>query len=169
MEINIEITRSDFANFYKFIYFKKGIKMRIKLVIIIALVYPIILMIIKDVSFEFDVYIELALIMALFFALLLAFGMLINMKLMKKAPDKNGSILGKKKFTITEEGLVEETESIVNLLKWRGIKEVKTNKNYIFILVDSYSAHIIPKRFFRDLDEEMLFLKTIEEKVLEAK
>jgi hypothetical protein len=96
MEITIELTRADYANFNKYYFLKKGLKKRIYIVIIVAFVMPLIINI--GHPFEIVTYLLLVVFAGCVFGLIYLGGMTIAMKLTGKLPAENGSILGKKRF-----------------------------------------------------------------------
>ncbi|MCK4920280.1 MAG: hypothetical protein KAS71_04490 [Bacteroidales bacterium] len=51
--------------------------------------------------------------------------MIIALKRTRNLPSGDGSILGNKTFIVSEDGLLEESES--NLQQWKGIKFAETN------------------------------------------
>ncbi len=59
-----------------------------------------------------------------------------------------GKGLGYHKFTLKDEGLLEETSGNTTLTKWAGIIRVLRMKNYIAIQNSPGTAHLIPKRAF---------------------
>ena len=166
MEINIDLTRDDYADFNKYWFLKKGLKKRIYLVIIVAFGLPLVIN--SGRPFEIMTYLSTVVIAGLVFGLIYLGGLTLAMKRTKKLPSDNGSILGKKKFIITDEGLIEESESNKNLQKWKGIKSVESNDNSVFIFVDNIAAYIIPKRFFKDVTEQHSFIKTIDDRIKNA-
>ena len=166
MEINIDLTRDDYADFNKYWFLKKELKKRIYLLIIVAFFLPLVIN--GGRPFDLMTYLITVIIAGLVFGLIYFGGMTLAMKRIKKLPSDNGSILGIKKFMITDEGLIEESESNKNLQKWKSIKSVETNKNSVFIFVDKIAAYIIPKRFFKDETEQQNFIKTIEERMKNA-
>lgn len=166
MEINIDLTRDDYADFNKYFYLKKGLKKRIYIVIIVAFGLPLVIN--GGRPFDFMTYIINVIIVGLVFGFIYIGGMTLAMKRTKEMPSENGSILGKKMFIVTDEGLIEESASNKNLQKWKGIKSIEANDNSVFIFVDNIAAYIIPKRFFRDEVEQNNFIKTINEKIKNA-
>lgn len=163
MEINIDLTRDDYADYNKYYLFKKRLKRQIYLVIIVAFVIP--LLIKTGRPFDLLNYLITVIFSGIIFGVLYFGAMSLTMIWIKKLPSDKGSILGNKKFTITDEGLLEETETNKNLQKWKGIKSIETNDNSVFIFVDNIAAYIIPKRFFKDETEQENFIKTMEEKI----
>jgi hypothetical protein len=166
MEINIDLTRDDYADFNKYYFLKKGLKKRIYLVFVVAFILPFIIN--SGRPFDFLTYLTNVIIAGLVFGLIYIGGMTLALKRTRKLPSDNGSILGMKKFIITDEGLIEESESNKNLQKWKSIKSIETNDNSVFIFVDNVAAYVIPKRFFKDEAEQQNFIKTIEDKMKNA-
>jgi hypothetical protein len=163
MEITIDLTREDYADFNKYWFLKKGLKKRIYVVIIFAFGLPFFAN--SEQPFELITYLLSVLIYGIMFGLLYLGGLYSMMNRTKKLPSDTGSILGKKKFTITDEGLIEESENNVNIQKWNGIKSIEMNKRSIFIFVDSIAAYMIPKRFFNSVNDQEHFVKLIKEKI----
>lgn len=166
MEISIDLTRDDYADFNKYCFLKKGLKKRVYIVIIVAFGLPLVIN--RGRPFDLMTYLTSVIIAGILFGLIYLGGMTFSMRWTKKLLSDNGSILGKKKFMITNEGLIEASESNKNLQKWKSIKSVETNNNSVFIFVDNIAAYIIPKRFFKDETEQQNFIKSIEGKMKNA-
>ena len=166
MEINVNITRGDYADFNKYYYLKNWLKKIIGLSVIIVIVVPLIANIGQD--FYFLSYIEFVAVYVPMFVIINLVVMQLTMLLIKRLPTENGSILGKKKFLITDDGLIEEAENNTNLQKWKGIKTVELSNKSVFIFVDNMVAYIIPKRFFKNKTEMLNFIAIIEEKAQNA-
>lgn len=64
------------------------------------------------------------------------------------AANRQSGVLGTHNYTITGEGLFECTEANEALVKWSGICSVKITKNHIFVGINSYLFHVLPKRSF---------------------
>lgn len=163
MEINIDLTRNDYADFNKYYFLKKRLRKSIYLVIVFVFGLPFFAK--SEQPFEIITYLISVVIYGFIFGIIYFGGMFLMMNRTKKMPSDNGSILGKKKFTITDEGLIEESESNKNLQKWKGIKSIETNETSVFIFVDNIAAYIIPKRFFKSVDEQQIFIKIIDDKI----
>ena len=65
--------------------------------------------------------------------------------------NSKSGVLGKHEYVITDEGLSERTKSNESLIKWSGIDEVKINKSYIFVRINQYLFHMVPRRSFSSL------------------
>ena len=159
MEINVEVSRKDYSNFNKYYFFHKGIKTRLIIYFITILVLPIIINIGSD--FNFIVFLISMFITAVIFGVLY-FGLgYLSMSFSGKLPSANGSILGKRKFTITNEGLIEESDSNTNIQKWNSIKSIEQNNELIIVFIDKIAAYVIPKRFFTDNEQMNLFIENM--------
>jgi len=163
MEITIDLTREDYADFNKYWFLKKGLKKRIYVVIIFAFGLPFFAN--SEQPFEMMFYLLSVLFYGMMFGILYLGGLYLMIYRTKKLPSDNGSILGKKKYTITDEGLIEESENNVNIQKWNGIKSIEMNNTSIFIFVDNIAAYMIPKRFFNSVNDQENFVKLIKEKI----
>jgi len=162
MEITIDLTRDDYADFNEY-YARKG-ENKLFLFAILAIIATT-LFLNRGESFDLTKFIA-TFLFASILVVLIYFGILgLIKKTAKKMPLKNGYFLGKKKICITEEGLYSESEGANTLQKWNGIKSIEENENSIFLFVDSIAAYVIPKRFFKSEEEKQIFIKKIEEKV----
>jgi len=61
--------------------------------------------------------------------------------------EKNG-VLGKHTYLVTPEGLHESTSSNEGLQKWAGVQAVEKSPSFIFIRINGYLFHLIPRRAF---------------------
>jgi len=166
MEIQVDLTRADYADFNKYFFFKRKFKRILFNIIIIP--FLITLYVTRnDLNnlFEFCIW---YVITVLFFGIIYLGIIMLTLKRTGKLPSDKGSILGKRKYTITDEGLLEESEINNNLRKWSGIKTVDVNRNSVFIVVDTIAAYVIPKRSFKDDNEMNSFVQRVTEKIKNA-
>ena len=162
MEIQVEITRRDYSNFALFYYYKKGIKKRLIIVLIAAFIIPLVMNIGKPFDLSFFL-LQVCIAGIVFGTIYLGLGYIAVLQT-GKLPSEKGSVLGKKTFTITDEGLLEESDSNTNLQKWKSILSVESNKKAIFIFVDKIAAYVIPKRHFENDTEAEKFLSLLKHK-----
>lgn len=66
------------------------------------------------------------------------------------------------KITLQEDGISEELEGMYKKIQWSFINDVDVTKNNIFINLISGQILNIPKRAFKNEDEEKSFLKYID-------
>ncbi len=163
MEINVEITSKDFTSFNKYYYLKKGLKHRLIIYLITVIGLPIIVN--YGEPFDLITFIITMLFTAIIFGLLF-FGLgYLSLNLVGKLPSKNGAILGKRKFTISEAGLIEESDSNTNIQKWNSVKSIEQNNEFIFVFIDKIAAYIIPKRYFSNEEHVNLFVENMKLKI----
>lgn len=75
-------------------------------------------------------------------------------------PNLNSGTLGEHTIEINEAGLIEKTNVNDGFCSWAGVKDVLSNKYYIFIFIDTLMAHIIPKRAFSSEEEAENFYQS---------
>lgn len=80
-------------------------------------------------------------------------------KMLKEGSNKN--LFSERKIKILETGILETTSIGETNLKWDQIDKIEETDDYIYIYISSISAHIIPKRIFKNENEKQIFLKEI--------
>lgn len=70
------------------------------------------------------------------------------------------------KLNFNEKGILFETEHINSTIAWNHYSQVKENKNFFYLIYGKYMFTIIPKRTFMNREDEVLFRKLIEEKLM---
>jgi hypothetical protein len=163
MELKVDITRTDYLEFNKYVFFRS----RIKRSYIIATIFVIIwvLLLNKNVSFNFLRILTQSIIMYSAWTVIILILNYLTLKRIKKMPDDNGGTLGEKTYNFLDEGFKEITENNETLTKWDGIKRMAESKNYIYLFVDKIAAYIIPKRYFVTEDEKIKFIDFINSKI----
>jgi hypothetical protein len=157
MEIKGELCEEDFADFMSYFYLKNRLKKRLLINSGFALIIP--LFIIKLRHFNLFAYIICVLICIVIFSLATLIDVLLIKNRSRKLLLKNGSILGNKSYTFQDNGFTEKTKNSLTVQNWQGIKKIESNKRSIFLFTDTFSAYIIPRRFFDGLDEEEKFIR----------
>lgn len=66
-----------------------------------------------------------------------------------------------KPLTVIEERIDEESSNGNSNVSWKKINSVEETQEYIYIYVTSLSAHVIPKRAFKDSNEQKYFLNEL--------
>jgi hypothetical protein len=77
-------------------------------------------------------------------------------------PKPGGFILGTTKFKFTENGIEEEGENYKTSMSWGGVLNILNELNYIYIVLDTAAAYIIPKRIFNSEDQAIEFFNQLE-------
>lgn len=159
MEINVDITREDYASFNKYWVFKKRKNISVLVVLIFAFGFSYIID--YKPPFEFLKYLINVIFIGFVFGFFYFLVMLMLMELTKYLPSEGGAVLGKRKFIITDEGLYEETKNGKSFQEWNGIKDIEVNKKHIFVFVDNVAAYIIPKRYFSNQEEQKKYINSL--------
>lgn len=82
----------------------------------------------------------------------LAYTLISIINILFTSKDKNG-ILGQHQYAITPEGLYMKTIANEGIQKWEGITCVRKTNSYIYLQVNYYLFHIIPKHSFNSPDD----------------
>jgi len=78
---------------------------------------------------------------------LVLMSILIAVAMVSKA---NRTLLTEHIVTLTDTGLIEETQFHRTEQKWAGITRLARTRRHIFAYVSQYAAHVIPRRAFSD-------------------
>lgn len=90
------------------------------------------------------------------------FGVVIVLSLISKA---NKTTLTEHTITLTDTGLVEETEFNRTEQKWIGIPRLARTHRHIFAYTSQYAAHVIPRRAFDDAASWDAFYEELQSRV----
>jgi len=81
------------------------------------------------------------------------------------AEGKNNSVVGTHNLAISENGIVDRSETSEAKTQFGSIADIVEDKEHIFIYVNKDSAHIIPIRIFENEDQKKEFLAFLNQKV----
>ena len=162
MELIVNINRTDFVEFNKFVFYKWKLKRSILFASFFIVLWVVILNF--DKPFDLGLIFKEILIFSFFWALLMFIIYQASFLKIKKMPDDKGSILGNKRYLIQEEGIREISENSESYTNWKGIIKTMESDKYFFIFVDKVAAYVIPKIFFKDKNEENKFIEIIKSK-----
>ena len=163
MEIIVDLTREDYADLNRYVFLKKGLVKRLYIVIAVAIVLPLVATL--GTPLNLKSYLTYVIVTFLGFGIFYLGIIMIVVNRTGRLPSRDGSILGKKKITITDEALICESENNTTVQKWKGIKEITGSKKSIFLFIDKMAAFVIPRRCFRNEAQQREFLSIIEQKV----
>lgn len=80
-------------------------------------------------------------------------GFLISLLFITLTSNMKNGVLGRHTYRLTEEGLHESTAANEGLQKWHGIQTVGKSKSFIFLRINGYLFHLIPRRAFGTAQE----------------
>jgi len=167
MEIEVEITRKDFVSYNAYFFYRKRIRQRIITILVVSVFLSVIVNYGHPVTFT-SFLVGFILAAAIFTLFTFGLGYLFILAT-GSIPAKNGSVLGKRKYKITDAGLAEESATNSSIQKWEGIKSVEENRDLIFVFTDKIAGYLIPKRSFRNQEEMEQFVGMIKEKTGQIK
>ena len=99
----------------------------------------------RDVVTKVITFAVVELIALSLLAAVLALSVVLSM-----ASRKNKTVLTEHTILLAEESFTEETPYNKTEQKWTIVQKLARTRSYIFIYVAQYSAHIVPRRAFRD-------------------
>jgi YcxB-like protein len=71
---------------------------------------------------------------------------------------KNGDgVLGEHLICFKDDFLLEVTDVNETQHSWKGVDRIEEDKDYIFIFTSPLNAHIIPKRYFSNIEASLMF------------
>lgn len=73
----------------------------------------------------------------------------------------NENIYIKRKIVLSDEGILEKSSIGESYLNWDKVGKIEETNEYIYVYISSVSAHIIPKRVFKDKNEEEMFIREL--------
>ena len=80
-------------------------------------------------------------------------GFVVSLVCILLSSSQKAGVLGKHIYTVTEQGLHEKTEANETTQKWSGIQSLHKSRSYLFIRVNSFLFHLIPKRALSSEEE----------------
>lgn len=158
MKLDIEITRLDYLDFNKYFF----VKARLKKTIFTGLITVLSLQIILNRN-EFDlkatVVSTIACIVVYFFAIY--FSILRT----ESKPKDDSPILGRKEMEFNDDSILCESPAVSSIVNWSAIKSLDEGRTAFYLFMDSNSAYIIPKRYFKSEEQLNEFKNLIQSKI----
>ena len=162
MEKIVDLKRKDFSDYNIYVFFKKRRRRIFLTVFVFAVLIPF--LVVEYSPFSFTKYVLTFVLAFIVLGIAYPIGMLLALQFTRFLASSKGSLLGKKTFKISEEGLIEISDSNTNIQRWTSIKSVESNHNAVYIFVDNMVAYIIPNRSFRNSEDQQAFIEAIKEK-----
>jgi len=78
----------------------------------------------------------------------LVLGLVTSLIFILLPSNTHGGVLGLHTYTIDQEGLHEVTSANEGLQKWTGVQEVGRSKRFVYIRINGYLFHLIPRHAF---------------------
>ena len=168
MELEFELLEKDYINFNinnakKSSSLKKSIFRQRILGPIIFLIIPFIIKTYSEIPiwYWFIIFGALSVVWIIFYPKYIEWEMARRVRKMLKEGN-NENLFARRKIIISDKGVLERSSFGETNMKWKQIDKVEEIVDYIYIYISSVSAHIIPKRVFRDENEKQTFIKEIQ-------
>ncbi len=168
MELEFELLEKDYIDFNinhakKSSSLKKSIFRQRILGPIIFLIIPFIIKTYSEIPiwYWFIIFGALSVVWIIFYPKYIEWEMARRVRKMLKEGN-NENLFARRKIIISDKGVLERSSFGETNMKWKQIDKVEEIVDYIYIYISSVSAHIIPKRIFRDENEKQMFIKEIQ-------
>lgn len=172
MEIEFELVEEDYINFNidhskKSPALKKNIFGQRILGPIVFLLFPFIIRIYTDIPmwYWFAIFGLFSVVWFVFYPKYFKWEMTRRVKKMLKEGN-NDNIYIKRMIILSDKGILEKSDLGESNISWDKVGKVEETEENIYIYISSMSAHIIPKRVFKDKNEEQVFIKEISKHML---
>ncbi|MEI6022620.1 MAG: hypothetical protein WCQ32_02150 [bacterium] len=174
MIIEFQNTKNDYKEFRKNLIqvsFKKFLKNRQKL--ILSPLFILFFYIVSIIGGHFNPYkfiLGVIIIIIIIFSPLSIFFIKSALIRNKEKKRKEKGFYDRKKITTTEDGLLIESDTINEVLKWKDIEMIPSDNNFRFILITCNKKMIlIPKKVFLLESDVENFLTIIKEGITKTK
>jgi hypothetical protein len=166
MEIEYQITKADYRDFYR-AYFASELKKRIVPFILTPLVIAFLA---GGNHFKWQLFLVVFFaVVAAFFLFLYMLPYLIVIQKLNRAISKDSAYLEKKKLSTTETGLIIQSVSKTTERNWQSINSFSSDENYIRIQLLDEKSFLIPKRFFASESEVVNFLGIVQTGIIKTR
>ena len=88
-------------------------------------------------------------------------GLLCSMAFALSSSTAKTGVLGRHDFEIREDGLFESTPANEQLNRWAGITAVERTAAFIYVGINAYLFHVIPRRSFASQSEYDAFFEAL--------
>jgi hypothetical protein len=155
MEIEIENTKEDYTEFYKYFYFKRAIVIRIVFAIVLGNIFFGGHRTENKVDYgQIENIPKVLLAATIAFIIIALIPYFISIRKLAGAIGTNKSPEGRKKFILLDRGIQIDTPNANTFWNWESIRSADVRKNFIYIILYKYRAYIVPAKYFSS-DKEM--------------
>ncbi|MFA5046493.1 MAG: hypothetical protein WC542_11265 [Paludibacter sp.] len=166
MELEFEITKTDYETFYKQHYINE-LKKRTATAILIPLLIGYLY---GGQPFDLTKFIVGTIISGfLYLVIFYLIPYFVSIKKLRKAILKEPGYLEKKKLRITDDGLYFETATRNGIWKWESIVSFKSNEQFVSLQLVDKRTYLIPRKAFESDSEVANFLGIIKTEIIESR
>ena len=166
MELEFEITKTDYKTFYK-LHFINALQKRISAIIVFALLigFAFAGQPFEWIKFIAGTFISLFLFLIIFYLT----PYLVSISKLSKIISREPGYLEKKKLSITNNGLYFETATRKGTWNWESIVSFKSNEQFVSLFLADKKFYLIPSRAFTSDNELTNFLGIIQSEIIKAR
>jgi len=166
MELEFEITKTDYKTFYKQ-HFINALQKRIFAVVAFPLLIGFAF---AGQPFEWTKFIAGTFISGILFLIIFYLTpYLVSINKFSKLISSEPGYLEKKKLSITESGLYFETATRKGTWNWESIVSFKANEQFVSLLLADKKFYLIPRRAFTSDNELTNFLGIVQSKIIKTR
>lgn len=158
MKLEIEITRLDYLNFNKYFF----VKTRLKKTVFTGLITILSLQIILNRT-EFDLFTTV--VSTVVCVVVYFFAIYFSILSTESKPKDDSIILGSKEMEFNEDAILCESSAASSIVNWSIIKSLEEGRTAFYLFIESNSAFIIPKRYFKSEEQLNEFKNLIQSKI----
>ncbi|MBS1495633.1 MAG: YcxB family protein [Bacteroidetes bacterium] len=162
MEIISEVSKKDYIDFLKFLFFRKKLSRVISLIAIMALLLGGF----KYGEYLFTKKVYFIQVLICFSLMALAYFLFYLLQVLKcqKGIRNNTTKTGYRKFTVVQNGISIETKDQKDFYRWENIKSVVKEDDYIYFTIVNGKTYFINKSAFPSLEDENNFYESLQPK-----
>lgn len=163
MNITVDIQREDYAAFCKYVM---DTKIRKKYFWTMFFIFTVLVILINLLQNQRPVIIAAqVVIFTVLFLIISRITRWLNGILTRSLPLKDGAVLGKKEYEITDEGLKCSHEKGSGITKWSAFRSVEQTKTHTILFIDSMMGFIIPHRAFATPEAKDAFVDEVKARI----
>ena len=151
MEVQFNLTKEDYIQYYFYVNHKKG-KLAMFNIVFILIILILLLVFVNHKGFDI-----VKSLFVIFFATSLY--LLISRIGFTLALTNNGSMANEHFISIDQQGVIEKIRHRTTIIEWGGVRDVIDYKYSIYFLFDNGEASIVPKRAFSNPEAALKFLR----------
>jgi len=161
-DLKFKCTEKEYCSATKWFYLNNS---KIKIDIILSVVL-ILIGSLFWISGSNSIFNKMIPIFGCIFLLVILFVLYVNPKRDFKKDPKHGD---EYKLSFKEEGITFQSEHINSTIRWNNYLELMENKSFFYLIFGKYMFTILPKKSFKNDEEQDLFRKLVNKKLEEVK
>ncbi|MFI2859055.1 YcxB family protein [Paenibacillus sp. JSM ZJ436] len=159
MEVHVDLHKEDFWRFNRYVMFHMP-KYRTMMLSALISVPLLSILLLRFSSFDWVYSVVVGVLIGILCDLLFVYRIKSRTMSMVK---HNEGILGERTITVDRTAVHESNDKTQLRYDWSGIHDLRRDRDYLYIFVNSMQAVIIPKRSFGSPEAEQSYVKAVED------